>query len=194
MKLTIQKHPDAFQPLTDEEFEAVCDAASRVTLYLGRGWSAKPDPFFAVQLVRFWGRTGIHPSKLSTLTPANLRDDTLTWIRTKGAQMGSARVEIPVHREMLPWINDFLRKPKPGRRQLHRMLQRISRQVEEDEGVMIHLNGMRFRHFCARSLLDLGMDPAAVCKMLRISLVTLQYHYGDLSAEAIKERARAMGW
>lgn len=188
-----QRHPDAFEPFSPDEFEAVCEAAGRVTLHIGRGWSARPDPDFAAQLVRFWARTGIHPSKIGGLGPSNIQGDLLVWRRPKVKR--NNRVELPIHHELLPWVRDFLAKPKPqGRWAYNRMLAKIGAELTEHEGVDVHINPMRFRHFAARSLLEMGMDPVIVARLLRVSLVTLQNHYGSLSPERMVETLRSAGW
>jgi hypothetical protein len=192
------KHPDIASEFSPDEFEAVCHAADKVVVHRGgRGWSAKPDPDFAGEVVRVLGRTGIHPSKIGWLGPQNLQDDVLSWHRTKprpGRRLGK-KVWVPVHHELLGLLPRFLAKEKPKTKWSYEdILQRVERQVLEDEGLAVHVNALRFRYFAARTFLEMGLDAVEVCQMLGTSLQTLSDHYGRTSPEALKDKLRGLAW
>jgi len=185
-----ERSDDFHYAFNAEEFDAICGAADRLTVYLGRGWASKPDPAFAGQIVRVLGRTGIHPSKLGALGPGNLRDDILTWPRPKTHEWAW----VPVHRDLLPWIEEFLSKPKPRDRSRYtRILRRVEYELIEEDGLSIHLNPLRFRHFAARTLLEMGIPEPQVCDFLRVTHKTLRA-YSNQGPEYLRDLLRSRGW
>lgn len=181
---------DYHYAFTDEEFETICAVADGVTVWLGQGFARQPDPEFAGELVRVLGRTGIHPSRVGLLGPANLRDDILTWPRPKTSRWPW----VPVHHELSPWIEGFLSKPKPRHRGAYNpILGRVEQQIAEEEGVRIHLNPLRFRHFAAKTLLEMGVPVPVVCEFMGCSEKMLRY-YSNQGPQYVRDLLRSKGW
>ena len=171
---------EALRPFTREERERVFAAADQVEIRgRSKGWLGR--------LCRVLCYTGWHPAVLyrsGEFRPA-LQHGRLQWIRPKNRR----QMELPVHRELAPWIQEWLLEPRP--RGPARYTQLLD-QVGERAGMKV--NALRFRHTaCIILIRDLHLPSSDVQRLLGVTAKTLLV-YAERPIEDIQMDMEKAGW
>lgn len=180
------------------------EAARRtvVTLRDDGSFAGRPDATFAYRTVRVLRLTACHVSLLPTFTPLNLHErgkfgpwegPYFAWVRVKNGRL--IRVPITsVDSDMLPWLPSWLSMRRPQHRSSYSdLLDRVSETARLELGIDVHVNALRFRHWCARNWQALGLSTNEIAHDLGCSPEVVDRVYLRTQAEeAVGRLGRAM--
>ena len=175
---------ESSEPFSDEELRLVYQEADAKSFYDG-------------QVVRFFVKTGIHPSDLGGMGPEALTRKPipggvalyLRWKRVKN----SRTCNIELSADLEPWIEGFLAVPRArGRFAWNKRLKRLELRLR-NRGFSFTVNPRRFRHTAALSLKRAGLTDGEIAYRIGCSIETLATYASRPPGEVgrlLKER----GW
>ncbi|MDE1822248.1 MAG: hypothetical protein KGJ23_15800 [Euryarchaeota archaeon] len=196
------RDPEASEPLTTDELQAVLAAADSLVARIrsGRetGSPVVRDPHFLGRVVRVMAYTGCHASVLPELTSKRLRLTRrggrdllfLTWRRRKTRRA----IRLPVSTKLLPWLPGFLDQVKPRHRSRYNQLLSLVEEETARRGRRIKLNPARFRHTCMVLLhREFGLSLPDVARLAGTTQQTLET-YVRRPSDVLAEELQSKGW
>lgn len=175
------KHPSKMKyPLSIEERKLALDTAKKMKAIDGI------PPYKVIATFMF---TGMHPSVLADRGKSRVRvvDSYVEWIRPK--KKGSeGYTKVLIHKEIAPWIEDFLLSDLPAWREWYWYL---CKEVGENAG--FDITPMTLRHTFGVMLDELGFTPAEIQSLMNCSLGVLM-RYTTRTQKQIEGKLRDQGW
>ena len=177
------------EPLTDEQFDRVLQAAIRKDG--GPEASGVGECQKVILLLRY---TGMHVSVLARPNKYALRVEgmDIVWNRTK-KQGKMAHTSIPISRYITFDVKGYIEQLKHrARRRSRQYFYALVRDIGERAGIN-DLSPMSFRHTLAVAMLDDGYPEPFVCQTLNCSRATMET-YSKYSQKRRRTLFEKMGW